>query len=66
MVFCRKEIVLLLLLLLLGTYADERHWTDEAIVEIQKRIQQYGEEEIRFNLLAVVRDPLKIWQQVGL
>jgi len=46
-----------------GTYADERHWTDEAIVEIQKRIQQYGEEEIRFNLLAVVRDPLKIWQQ---
>ncbi|GJQ10082.1 hypothetical protein GpartN1_g1873.t1 [Galdieria partita] len=46
-----------------GSYTTEKSWTDEAISEIQKRIQQYSEEEIRFNLLAVVRDPLKIWQQ---
>ncbi|EME30152.1 ubiquitin carboxyl-terminal hydrolase L5 [Galdieria sulphuraria] len=46
-----------------GSYTAERHWTDVAISEIEKRIERYGEGEIRFNLLAVVRDPLKIWQQ---
>lgn len=40
--------------ILLGSFANEDEWIEIAKTEINKRILKYSQDEIRFNLLAVV------------
>ena len=39
-----------------GEYLDE-NWLDVAVPAIQKRISAYSSNEIKFNLMAVTKDP---------
>eukprot|EP00871_Galdieria_phlegrea_P003542 jgi/Galph1/4189/GphlegSOOS_G2870.1 len=39
-----------------GCYENGNDWINVALSDIQQRIQYYGERELRFNLLAVVKD----------
>jgi len=40
----------------LGDYKDEHKWFEQVVPFIEQRIQRYAQNEIKFNLLAVVRD----------
>ncbi|KRZ22323.1 Ubiquitin carboxyl-terminal hydrolase isozyme L5, partial [Trichinella pseudospiralis] len=40
----------------LGTVASDGDWTEVAIKAIKEKIKNYGESEVRFNLMAVISD----------
>jgi len=42
--------------IVLGNYKDDSTWYRNALPHIEQRIQKYSQNEIKFNLLAVVRD----------
>ncbi|XP_018787818.1 PREDICTED: ubiquitin carboxyl-terminal hydrolase isozyme L5 [Bactrocera latifrons] len=47
----------------LGAVATDQNWIDVVRPIIEKRMQKYSEGEIHFNLMALVSDRLKIYQQ---
>ncbi|XP_014091764.1 ubiquitin carboxyl-terminal hydrolase isozyme L5 [Bactrocera oleae] len=47
----------------LGAVAADQNWIDVVRPIIEKRMQKYSEGEIHFNLMALVSDRLKIYQQ---
>ncbi|XP_011195803.1 ubiquitin carboxyl-terminal hydrolase isozyme L5 [Zeugodacus cucurbitae] len=47
----------------LGAVASDQNWIDVVRPIIEKRMQKYSEGEIHFNLMALVSDRLKIYQQ---
>uniref|UniRef100_W8BQH6 Ubiquitin carboxyl-terminal hydrolase n=1 Tax=Ceratitis capitata TaxID=7213 RepID=W8BQH6_CERCA len=47
----------------LGAVEADQNWIDVVRPIIEKRMQKYSEGEIHFNLMAIVSDRLKIYQQ---
>eukprot|EP01138_Halocafeteria_seosinensis_P016159 gb/GECG01016489.1/.p1 GENE.gb/GECG01016489.1/~~gb/GECG01016489.1/.p1 ORF type:complete len:330 (+),score=47.35 gb/GECG01016489.1/:1-990(+) len=47
----------------IGTTSEDRTWTQVAAEAIQRRMQQYGLGEIRFNLLAICKDKRKAYRE---
>ncbi|XP_054736181.1 ubiquitin carboxyl-terminal hydrolase isozyme L5 [Anastrepha obliqua] len=47
----------------LGAISSDQNWIDVVRPIIEKRMQKYSEGEIHFNLMALVSDRLKIYQQ---
>lgn len=47
----------------IGTYADNEDWVEVVKPLIQERMEEFGDENIQFNLLAVCKSPLDTIQE---